>query len=336
MDERKRRFLASVTKLNAQFVAWVGRQVNEFPSRLLSKGATDYVREGAKLKLTYDDVFADEAEDIQDNARVCLLSIAPLSQTKVVHLVRHGEGFHNVGISTMDSKLTDLGWEQAHRLHEILPRRPGLVVSSPLSRALETAAGAFGRSEGCGEDTLMVSQEGIENSQSAHPTVYRDCNTRYVVSELCRERSGPSSCDARQDKRILEPQFPGFDFGIVPDGPDAVWKEGEVETEASVTRRGLDFLQWLIAQPENEIVVVTHSAFLWFTLSRFGGEQLRDVKDKYQKWFENGEMRSIVLTDNGTVQKSAKEAPGCRRSHVHIEPQQALLGNNPDSTNGPI
>ena len=48
-----------------------------------------------------------------------------------------------------DAHLTDHGWRQAHALrnhHAALPEplRVDAVIVSPLSRALETAAGAFG------------------------------------------------------------------------------------------------------------------------------------------------------------------------------------------------
>lgn len=44
------------------------------------------------------------------------LSLMPISYTKVIHFIRHGEGFHNAGINTPDSHLTPKGWQQAHAL----------------------------------------------------------------------------------------------------------------------------------------------------------------------------------------------------------------------------
>lgn len=35
---------------------------------------------------------------------------------QVIHFVRHGEGFHNIGLITLDSHLTEKGWAQAHAL----------------------------------------------------------------------------------------------------------------------------------------------------------------------------------------------------------------------------
>lgn len=44
------------------------------------------------------------------------LSLMPICHTKTIHFIRHGEGFHNIGINTPDSHLTPVGWKQAHTL----------------------------------------------------------------------------------------------------------------------------------------------------------------------------------------------------------------------------
>ena len=35
---------------------------------------------------------------------------------QTVHFIRHGEGWHNVGIVNENAALTDFGWSQAHAL----------------------------------------------------------------------------------------------------------------------------------------------------------------------------------------------------------------------------
>ena len=250
-----------------------------------------------------------------------LLSVAPLSQTKTIYLIRHGEGFHNTGVMGLDSRLTSLGWAQSQAIRA----HPKLVVSSPLVRALETAVGAFGCPES-GDGVLMVSQEGCQDVQVAQPASYRRAGVRYVVHESCRERAGPSNCDARSERATLERQFPGFDFRYIPDGPDTHWVDGAAETESSVCARGLEFFRWVMSQPEREIAVVTHSAFLWFSLSTcfVGSDPSRAVKGVYQKWFENGEMRAVVVTDLLTVRDDCAAAGG---RQPQCEPQlDELLG----------
>ena len=159
----------------------------------------------------------------------------------------------------LDSRLTSLGWTQSHAIDAC----PQLVVSSPLTRALETAVGAFGRLDS-GDGLLMVQQEEVQDTQASHAACYRSAGVRYVVHEACRERAGPSPCDARRDKETLRLEFPGFDFSLIADGPDTHWVEGLAESESSVCARGFEFFRWVMAQPEREIAVVTHSAFLWY------------------------------------------------------------------------
>jgi len=58
----------------------------------------------AKLRLKFDDAFDDADEPVHQ--ATTLLSVVPSSQTKTLYLIRHGEGYHNVGICNLDSRLT--------------------------------------------------------------------------------------------------------------------------------------------------------------------------------------------------------------------------------------
>lgn len=50
-------------------------------------------------------------------------------RVQVIHFVRHGEGFHNIGIVNEDAHLTAAGWKQAHALRKhISSVRPALNV----------------------------------------------------------------------------------------------------------------------------------------------------------------------------------------------------------------
>lgn len=342
MEERAQKFRTKTVALNQQYKNWVCHEVEEKPDKLLSAGCADYLRHSAKLRLQYDDIFVDD--DDSENSRMRkgqskpnFLVLAPVVQTKIIHFIRHGEGFHNVGISNLDSKLTIKGWAQAHALGRHVQRRVHrvqLVVSSPLFRALETAVGAFGCKTG--SDVLMNSQNNVENTQVQHDTVYSIPGVRYIVDESCRERLGPSNCDARRNKSELQAHFTGFDFSGVAEESDQFWKERNIESEASVAGRGVSFLQFIMSQPESNIAVVSHSAFLWFMLAMFGGDYSKPVREKMQKWFENGEMRSMVLTDCGNVHHGVDpsfqfhESLVDAESSIHVEPQQELIGNRVD------
>lgn len=260
------------------------------------------------------------------------LQLMPISYSKTVHFIRHGEGFHNVGLNNQDAHLTPRGWEQAHALgrHMSLTTPCSgvqLVVVSPMMRALETAAGVFGEPleeggvAGAADDgawtgaaameanspmdpfaapvRLMAAQTAEKNVRTAHSAAAARPGVLYVCHELCRERLGLSHCDRRRPRSAAALSFPGVDFSLVQAEEDAAWTGKKVESETAVARRGQKFLQWIMARPETNIAVVSHAAFLWFTLACFGNECARPVSERLQRWYENAEMRTVVLSDGG-------------------------------------
>jgi hypothetical protein len=52
-------------------------------------------------------------------------------------------------------------------------------------------------------------------------------------------------------------------------------------------------------RPEREIVVVTHSTVLFYMLQNFGVTAAPNVQGELHKWYENAEMRSVVVGDEG-------------------------------------
>ena len=133
------------------------------------------------------------------------------------------------------------------------------------------------------------------------------------------------TCDSRRKCSEAATSFPAIDFSLINDDADPHWRPGNVEPEEAVVLRGRQFLQWLMSLPQTNIAVVTHSAFLWFTLSGFGSENIRPVREKLQRWYENCEMRSVVLSDGGSAEVVAALDSDYKGGHVVAEPQQALM-----------
>lgn len=238
------------------------------------------------------------------------VSLFPLHRSKVIHLVRHGQGFHNVAgeidyknylsAEYLDASLTDLGWQQSEALHAHLDAtgikaQVELVVVSPLLRTLQTAAGVWGGSglpEG-GEEPLMVDGLG----KSPHAAIAAPKGLKFVANEWCREQNGMHPCDRRSSITFYKNRFPTVDFSEVATDEDTWWKETERESAQELFFRARRFVRWLLDRPESRIAVVSHSSFIFHLCHLFGSDCSNVVRNEIQQGFRNCEMRSVVISD---------------------------------------
>lgn len=179
--------------------------------------------------------------------------LAPNDGRKVLHLVRHAQGFHNVDGSVMrteaglDARLTPEGASQCAALQALTQSlRPELIVSSPLTRTLQTAQLSFGPQRALSR-APMIALESV----------------RETVNFLC---------DARRDRSVLASEFTDVDFSGCPDDADPLWRRYEkvhgTQAEYSghresddlpnIATRARSAFAWLAARPEKEIVIVSH------------------------------------------------------------------------------
>ena len=168
-----------------------------------------------------------------------------MSPTTVL-CIRHGESTFNVayretGVDPLhpDALLTPLGHEQVREARQRLRDvAVDLVVTTPLTRALQTTAGLF----------------------ADHPS-----SPVILVEALHREHGG-ASCDVGRAPGLLAAEFPAFRLDHLPE----VWwhAEGEpdergvcVEPIETLQARVEAFKAWLGARPERAIAVVGHGTF---------------------------------------------------------------------------
>jgi broad specificity phosphatase PhoE len=239
------------------------------------------------------------------------LSLVPLRHTKIIHFIRHAQGFHNINHEDdiFDAHLTEYGWKQAATVGQHIDSLGSLnfrcqaVVTSPLTRTLETTAGIFGKpwKEGDG-DPLFVGQTAAKGERAAQKplTAINCCPPKIIVWEGCREHLGPNLCDKRRRISEVAPSFPAMDFSLCQSDKDALWSPKKEEKEA-VKHRGLELARWLMHRPEREIAVVSHSVFLLYFMSNFGHSASIKVQGEMHRWFENCEMRTLVLSDESGV-----------------------------------
>ncbi|GAB4821611.1 hypothetical protein N2152v2_008657 [Parachlorella kessleri] len=386
-----------------RFVEWAQQQWQKKPSKFWSSGLHDYLRHQAKIRREFADVIEEDnrPDGSSPGAKAAVyepqLNLVPFCNTKIIHFVRHGEGFHNIGLITLDSHLTEKGWAQAHALGRHMYTTPPchgvqLVIVSPMMRTLETAAGVFGihtpgtgsssngstsggrplsrppsttnlaaaglgrpppsppsatnlSAAGLGRQPMQQRQshqhlqqllahgelpvlmgeqrEEAGGARVAHAAVHARPGIKFVAHELCRERLGPSQCDRRRPLSETRAAFPGVDFSLIEHEDDVMWETQHVESESAVVARGMKFMQYLMSRPETHIAVVTHSAFLWFTLACYGNEYSKRVRENLQRWYENCEMRTVVLSDGGGG--GVADMTWFPGGHAYSEPQEELM-----------
>ena len=211
---------------------------------------------------------------LQYPSRCHALPAGDAAVEKVLYFVRHGEATHNVVREThvgtdnpylnpalTDAPLTAVGRAQAERLRPAADGLPlELVISSPLTRALETARLAF----------------------AAHLAR----GAPFVAVESCREQIGQNLCDKRQPASLTRPLFPEADMSAIAEA-DELFTPAR-ETLGALAQRADAFLHEIRRRPEKHIAVVSHSSFF---LALFNATLDTARAPELREWFDNGAMR---------------------------------------------
>ncbi|RLM65485.1 phosphoglycerate mutase-like protein 1 [Panicum miliaceum] len=217
-------------------------------------------------------------------------ALYPLHRCKTIYLVRHAQGIHNVAgekdfkaymsHDLFDAQLTPLGWSQVDGLREHvkksgLAKKIELVITSPLLRTMQTAVGVFGGenyTDGVSAAPLMVENAG----HSGRPAVSSLNCPPFLAVETCREH-------------------------LIENDEDVLWEPDVREANESVALRGMKFIDWLWTREEKEIAIVSHSGFLYHTLSTYSKDCHPTIRDEVGKHFANCELRSMVLVDRSML-----------------------------------
>ena len=191
-------------------------------------------------------------------------SLSP-SRSKRLFIIRHGQAQHNPraeeardkGCSherflelieeddALDAELTPLGREQAGLLYnnksfQEKMKCVDLVISSPLSRALQTADIALPGSS------------------------YK--NVRRISLETFREINGWLLNAKRRDIDDLKMRFDGWNFDDLDTNEDNLWTK-DLESQSSCGERGYQGLLFVAREREEEnVLVVSHGGLLRYSL----------------------------------------------------------------------
>jgi broad specificity phosphatase PhoE len=168
---------------------------------------------------------------------------------KTIHLIRHAQSTFNAAWAEapgdpflFDARLSPLGLRQVDEARDCARRLPcDVVITTPLTRALQTATGLF----------------------AGHAPIEVEC--------LHREWQ-EHSCDMGRSPKLLAREFPNLSFSHLA---DPWWHHENPDTNGVVMEpleafhaRVAEFPRWLAARPERAIVVVGHGAFFERLLGR--------------------------------------------------------------------
>lgn len=179
----------------------------------------------------------------------------------LIHCIRHGQGFHNVGggcYTLHDPFLTPLGEEQCQTLRDVSfadQTKISLVVASPLRRTLQTAS-------------LMFNQT-LNSKSKCSPQILALPDTQETSDDLC---DVGSDLEVLQ-KVVADNKWP-VDLSLITDG----WNDKTLDSRYSphsdaIAARARDariHLRQKIRElvdsgdTDAEIVLVTHGGFLHY------------------------------------------------------------------------
>lgn len=225
---------------------------------------------------------------------------------KIIHFVRHAQGYHNIDPSIMkqpaglDARLTDEGEAQCAQLAQTAAElRPQLIVVSPLTRTMQTALLSF---------SIQLKQQGVPlvALESVRETVNYLCDARRPLSAIVSQMAEAgvavdtsAGCEHEHDELWAAYER--------KHGTQAAFKAHRESADMpGLAARARSAFAWLAARPEREIIIVSHSAFYWNVLNmarlgrRAGVAPIADYGDDFEleAWlstrFENCEMRSVV------------------------------------------
>jgi broad specificity phosphatase PhoE len=185
----------------------------------------------------------------------------------IVYLIRHAESEANAtgDLTLRDPILTEKGRSQASNLAAIFPdpHQLAVILTSPLSRAIETTLGAFSRIL----DKRDIGDTGVEDG------------ARLLVEAKLQERS-TYPADTGSEKNTLQDRFPHLNLSCL----DKEWyvKEGlNAPDDQSVKQRAQLVRDRLLAITEQQlqitgqesvqrnIGIISHSSFMQFLADDF-------------------------------------------------------------------
>ncbi|CAK9095879.1 Phosphoglycerate mutase-like protein (AtPGM) [Durusdinium trenchii] len=214
---------------------------------------------------------------------------------KLIHWIRHGQGYHNLLAEAMRSvgcAFSELGDYEEAKKAAFHPYVNDAIVDPPLTcLGIQDAKDLWPKAKTLKPELLVVSP--LKRASETIMIGFKEAIQQGVplmAHDACREQFGVHVCDRRGTRTDYAERWPHVDVSCVThdEDPSSLTKR---ESKVELARRGHDFLQWLSGRPEKEIVVGTHSAFLMGVF-----HIALEIEDESMKnFFKTGELRSVLL-----------------------------------------
>ena len=238
------------------------------------------------------------------SVRLHSLKSAAANNLRVIHIVRHAEGYHNINKDyksprNFDAELTEFGIEQCKELSQKLKEKRldvECIISSPMRRALQTAYHSF--------EHLLVDND--DKTKINNKVAFVACeNWRETLNYVC---------DARFPLSQLRQDFPVVDFDNIQHEEDPIrkyyeatygsfeehTKHRESNDDEALEKRARQAWLTIAERPERSFAVVSHSAFFMHMFTRpelgivtYGDGEVEALM--VDRGFDNCEMRSVAF-----------------------------------------
>ena len=255
--------------------------------------------------------------------------------SKDFFILRHGQATHNPraevakanGCSfddflelmrqddSLDSELTVTGQAQAQAVFETNRnnkhfRQLDLVVSSPLSRALQTA----------------------DLAAPGHLHSNRICYEEF------REINGYLLNAKRRSLSAIRQIFPSWNLDYLEHEEDVLWTP-KLESNEACRERGYQGLQWILQRPEKKILLVAHGGILRYTMTEHPNVLVKDARRQsavdnnnddgdttirpVDARFDNCELRRYQI-QWGTSEEDGSQTQEVVLTEVDLDHEQAI------------
>jgi len=264
----------------------------DIESRTPTTPTTNTTNTESANSISLDEIKNNTSQDTTDNTHTLRERKAQPVKYKTLIFIRHGESTHNLkfrecttwwscqcfNINLRDSPLSSQGKAQVEKVRKQLETshvQVQVVLTSPLTRALQTAQIAFAKT-----------------------------NVPIEVNALQREAIR-NRCDIGRSPDVLAKEFPSIDFTKLEKvwwytsqvkSPNCKSMREPLEPESVVDERVQQFRSYLQSRSEECIGIIGHSLFF---------------KKLTNRSFENAEMRRLFMDPEGNMIDPAQKIRKC-------------------------